>query len=444
MQPHIIQPLNYTVNLRDKYRQFTSMPGLVLLESCDHNNGRFDILSAHPAERITIGLDDPNLSDKLNCLRAATACRPSVCDLPFQGGAIGYISYEFGEYLLGLTRSNQRMIKDLPLLDMGLYDWALVVDHQLQKVTFFAEQNNAKNQAILDEVRTIWNQDEPTLPLTAKVLGDFQPLISQEDYQVALNKIHGDIKRGRYYQVNFTQPFVTTYQGSAFSLYQQVTAVNPVPYAAYIQGAEVEILSFSPERFLSYDEGAIRAEPIKGTIKRASDAKADWLLQQKLLESEKNQAENVMIVDLLRNDLGKIARPGSVQVPHLCVVESYPSVHHLVSTVTAQCRPDIHPFDAFISCFPGGSITGAPKLEAMQAIMELEPYSRGVYCGAVGYFSRHPFFDTNITIRTLTAQSGNLYLAAGGGIVMDSHADEEYQECFIKIMAIINGIQRKI
>lgn len=442
MTPYLVRQLNYAVDFSEKYRQFASMPGLVLLESCDRSHGRYDILSAYPYERIVIGLDDPRLREKLNILRDATAYRSSLGDLPFQGGAIGYISYELGEKLSGLPRTNQHIIENLPLMDMGLYDWAIIVDHRLQKVTFFAEQDNIKNRSILDEVLAIWENHNQTTPLKAEVLNDFQPLISRTDYQVALENIHHDIQCGRYYQVNFTQPFTASYQGSVFGLYQQITAVNPVPYAAYLQGTEVEIMSFSPERFLLYDQGAMIASPIKGTTKRDANLQIDRLLQQKLLQSEKNRAENVMIVDLLRNDLGKISCSGSVCVPHLCSVESYPAVHHLVSTITAQCKPNIHPVDAFFSCFPGGSITGAPKLEAMRAIMELERYSRGVYCGAVAYFSRHPFFDTNIAIRTVTAQSGSLYLAAGGGIVMDSDTDDEYQECFIKIMAIINGVQK--
>lgn len=188
------------------------------------------------------------------------------------------------------------------------------------------------------------------------------------------------------------------------------------------------------------DKDKLLTSPIKGTEKRSSDPQRDELLRNSLLASSKNQAENVMIVDLLRNDLGKIAKPGSVHVRDLCAVESYQAVHHLVSNIEAIALEDQSMMDVFSACFPGGSITGAPKLEAMRIIAEQEAYARGVYCGSIGYFSRHGRFDSNIAIRTVVAREKILHMAAGGGIVIDSNWEDEYLECFTKIAAIINGL----
>jgi para-aminobenzoate synthetase component 1 len=224
--------------------------------------------------------------------------------------------------------------------------------------------------------------------------------------------------------VNLTQPFHANYEGDTWELYKKISKNNPVPFSAFLRKESADILSFSPERFLFYEEGKLLTSPIKGTIRRSSNAVEEAQLKHLLRSCEKNRSENVMIVDLLRNDLGKIAQAGSVNVTHLCELQSYKSVHHLVSTIEAQCLSHIAAFDAFLSCFPGGSITGAPKIESMHIIDEQEPYARGVYCGAVGYFSRHARFDTNIAIRTLIARNNLLHLAAGGGLVIDSDCED--------------------
>jgi para-aminobenzoate synthetase component 1 len=334
----------------------------------------------------------------------------------------------------------QPTLSEMPLLDLGLYDWAIIVDHHLEKTTLFAGNTQLSTSSTVDEILSLWHG--PTIESSQATLkSDFIPLITENEYQNAFAAIHQALMKGRCYQVNFTQPFHATYEGDSWEFYKKISKKNPVPFSAFLRTAEADILSFSPERFLLYDQGKLVTSPIKGTIGRSAYPIEDSRLKQELIASEKNKAENVMIVDLLRNDLGKIAKPGTVQVSSLCALESYNSVHHLVSTIEAQCVPEIHPFDAFLSCFPGGSITGAPKLESMRIIHELESYSRGIYCGAIGFFSRHGYFDTNIAIRTITAKNNILHLAAGGGIVMDSNPEDEYRECFIKIAAIINGLK---
>lgn len=426
--------------MQEHYQKLSHLPGFVLLESADRPRARYDIISAYPYDSIRIEYWTQDSHSLLSQLKQMLLIQPSVVDLPFQGGAIGYISYDFGEKLLGIDSLPQSTLTDMPLVDLGLYDWAIIVDHDLKKTTLFAANTHPSTTERVDEVLRLWkgtSREHREATLTS----DFCALMAQDTYEQAFVQIHSALTQGRCYQVNLTQPFQAQYDGDSWELYKRISHRNPVPFSAFLRTSNADILSFSPERFLLYNQGVLVTSPIKGTIKRSSISNEDERLKQELVGSEKNQAENVMIVDLLRNDLGKISKSGSVQVTALCAVESYNSVHHLVSTIESQCLPTIHPFDAFLSCFPGGSITGAPKLESMRVINEQELCSRGIYCGSIGYFSRHGYFDTNIAIRTITAKNNILHLAAGGGLVIDSNFEDEYQECFIKIAAIINGLK---
>lgn len=433
-------PLDYCSSMQEHYQKLGHLPGFVLLESTDKSRARYDIVSACPYDSIKIDHNTQNIPLVLEKLRHNLSIHASLADLPFQGGAIGYIAYELGAKLVGIESSPQPTLIDMPLLDLGLYDWAIIVDHHLKTSTLFAANSHSSTVEIVEEVLRLWNGASPASKF-ATLKSTFSPLITQNDYQKAFSAIHKALKEGRSYQVNLTQAFHATYEGDSWEFYKKISQKNPVPFSAFIRTKDADILSFSPERFLLYEQGKMITAPIKGTIERSNDFVEDERLKNELLSSEKNRAENVMIVDLLRNDLGKIAVAGTVQVSSLCAIESYNAVHHLVSTITAQCLPEIHPFDAFLSCFPGGSITGAPKIESMHIINEQEAYSRGVYCGSIGYFSRHGYFDTNIAIRTITAKNNILHLAAGGGIVIDSISEDEYRECFIKIAAVINGLK---
>ncbi len=432
--------LDYPLSLHESFQKLSHLPGFVLLESRDRVHGRYDILSACPYERITITEKNFNKVSVLNHLKKKLPLQPSESDLPFQGGAIGYISYDLGARLLGINSNPQSTLHDMPLLDLGLYDWAIIVDHYLRKVILFAANNHSSTADIMPEIISLWR----AIPSQSKqftLKSGFTPLISKDAYQDSFQAIHQALKEGRSYQVNFTQPFHAAYEGDTWEMYKKISSKNPVPFSAFLKTNEANILSFSPERFLLYDKGKLLTSPIKGTIGRSTNPVEDERLKNQLILCEKNRAENVMIVDLLRNDLGKISFPGSVQVSNLCSLQSYNSLHHLVSDIEAQCLDVLHPFDAFISCFPGGSITGAPKLESMKIIDEQERYARGIYCGSIGYFSQHGRFDTNIAIRTVTAKETILHLAAGGGIIIDSDCEDEYRECYTKIAAIINGLK---
>lgn len=425
--------------MQEYYQKLSHLPGFVVLESTDKSRGRYDIVSAYPYESIKIDPDASNIEQTLSQLNNTLSIQPSVSDLPFQGGAIGYISYDLGAKRVGIESIEQPTLSDMPLLNLGLYDWAIITDHHLKRCTLFAANTQSQTSQHLDEILTLWNG--PDVTTKAVIKSDFVPLIGRDTYHDAFLAIHQSLVSGRSYQVNLTQPFHANYEGDTWAFYKKISKKNPVPFSAFMRTNEADILSFSPERFLLYNQGTLVTSPIKGTIGRSADPIIDEQLKQELIACEKNKAENVMIVDLLRNDLGKIAQPGSVQVTSLCEIESYNSVHHLVSTIEAQCLPEIAPFDAFLSCFPGGSITGAPKIESMRIISEQESYARGIYCGSIGYFSRHGYFDSNIAIRTITAKNNKLHLAAGGGIVIDSTSDDEYQECLIKIAAVINGLK---
>ena len=432
-----LSPLQYSDNLLTHYESLSSLPGFVLLESADKGRGRYDIVTACPYDTLKIHRDSPDVHDAFNQLNRRMPAVGSSCDLPFQGGAIGYAAYDLGEVFAGID-STPHPLNDMPLLYFNFYDWAIVTDHLLKRVHLVAANTQLKTKDVLNEVLTRWNTasigHQPFCLTKA-----FTPLISQQDYQAAFTAIHQALIRGRAYQVNYTQPFLAHYTGETWEMYKRIRTSNPVPYSAFLRCDEGDILSFSPERFLTMENGRVETSPIKGTEKRSENLAIDDALKASLLASAKNHAENTMIVDLLRNDFGQFARPGSVKVTSLCEVQSFKSVHHLVSTIEARCVEGVTPLQAFASCFPGGSITGAPKREAMQVISEQEPYARGVYCGSIAYFSAHGRMDSNIAIRTITAKEETLYLSAGGGIVIDSHWEDEYRECFIKISAIVNA-----
>lgn len=435
-----VYPLPYTANLIDQYQAYIDLPGFVLLDSADQQSGRYDIMTALPYDQFVITNTTPHLNLAwLELKQKLTFNFDSDLDFPFQGGAIGYISYDFGARLAGINSKLHPSIAHLPLVDLKFYDWAIIADHQLKQVHLIASHQNSETTIIVQDMLNRWTKPNKHM-FDFNLRQAFSTLISQHDYHQAFHSIQQALLTGRSYQVNLTQPFLSNYEGNAWEAYKRIRRHNPVPFSAFLRLPEDDILSFSPERFLSFEKGQVLASPIKGTIKRSPLLIEDQRLKHQLQTSEKDRAENVMIVDLLRNDLSKIAQPASVNVTALFDVISFQSIHHLVSHIEAKSREDVVPMDVFSVCFPGGSITGAPKLEAMKIIHEQEKYARGVYCGCIGYFSQHGRFDMNIAIRTLIATHEQLYMAAGGGIVIDSQCEAEYQECFTKIQAIINGL----
>jgi para-aminobenzoate synthetase component 1 len=436
----LVLELKYQPDNHIAYQNLCDLPGFALLESSDRLRGRYDILTACPYERVVINPCDEHTPELLAYLRSLLVEQKSAYDLPFQGGALGYISYDLGAQLAGVHALPQSSLHGMPLLNLGFYDWAIITDHLLKKTTLFAANQHASTADVVNEVLGLWNQSE-SVARTFKLAQGFSSVMSKPHYEYGFNEIKKALKQGRSYQVNFTQPFHAPYEGDPWAIYRTIRVRNPVPFSAFLNLDNASILSFSPERFLLHDQGRLSTSPIKGTIGRSDHYQEDERLKAQLLASEKNRVENIMIVDLLRNDLGKIATTGSVKVLNLCELQSYANVHHLVSTIDAKSQTSMNPLDLFLACFPGGSITGTPKLESMRIINELELYGRGVYCGGIVYFSRHGRFDSNIAIRTITAKNQILHLAAGGGIVIDSECEDEYRECFIKIQAIMNALK---
>lgn len=419
------------------YRKLHKLPGFSLLQSTDKQRGRYDIVSARPYFQLQINFDEINWRQKLFEFEAMIPQAPAVNDLPFQGGVIGYFSYDLGLKLAGID-SKQKKLAPGPMVSLGLYDWALIYDHQEKQGYIFAAMRDPNTKESIDEVLDLL-EEENNPEFEMEFCTDFTPCISPDDYQLAFDSIQRDLKKGRCYQVNFTQPFMADTKGDSWAFYEQMAGSNPVPFAAYIKGEQENVLSFSPERFLFIDQGEMLSSPIKGTAPRSAQAAQDQRNKEQLFLCPKNRAENVMIVDLMRNDLGKIAKAGSVEVSALFDVQSFNGVHHLVSDVRGQLQEDVSLFEALLSSFPAGSITGAPKHEAMKVISELESYYRGLYCGSIGYISAHGRMDFNVAIRSIREYKNRFYLSAGGGIVLDSEADSEYGECLTKISAITHG-----
>jgi para-aminobenzoate synthetase component I len=263
-------------------------------------------------------------------------------------------------------------------------------------------------------------------------------------YEAAVQRVIDYILAGDIFQANLAQRFSAELPEdlSPLDLYRRLRERNPVPFAAYLDFRDVVVASASPERFLKLQDGLVETRPIKGTRPRGLTPAEDGASARELLASEKDRAENVMIVDLLRNDLSRVCLDRTVLTPEICALESFATVHHLVSTVTGELKPDMGPVDLLRATFPGGSITGAPKIRAMEIIAELEPTRRGPYCGAIGYIGFDRTMDLNIAIRTYAIKGRTVTFQAGGGIVADSDPAAEYEETIAKARALIAALRR--
>ncbi|MFC3024027.1 aminodeoxychorismate synthase component I [Vibrio zhugei] len=439
-----IEKLAYAPKLAEQlFEPIQHLPWAMLLRSSaeNHQDSRFDVLVAKPLVTLTtfagqttietaqqhmVSHDDPFV---LTAQYQEQYLPDLTCDLdvPFVGGALGYWAYDLGRRIETLPATAEHDIA-MPDMAVGLYEWAVIVDHQTQSA-FVVGQN------VLDA--WTWLKNQPRPPAASLTVGPWQSNMTQAQYAKKFNAVQAYLRSGDCYQVNLTQRFCAPYQGSEWHIYTQLEQANRAPFSAFLRLPQGAIISLSPERFLRVNDRHIDTKPIKGTRPRSEDANQDKKLANELAHSAKDQAENLMIVDLLRNDVGKVAMPGSVRVPHLFAVESFPAVHHLVSTITAQLDERYTMAQLLRACFPGGSITGAPKIRAMQIIEELEPHRRSLYCGSIGYISRHGRMDTSITIRTLIACQNLLYVWAGGGLVADSQVDDEYQETLDKLSRIL-------
>jgi para-aminobenzoate synthetase component I len=442
--------LPYSPDSAARAARLIERPWFMLLDSCVNrgSTGRYDVVVCDPiATLVTVGetteirrgdhvahsSEDPFrlVADAVDELGAISH------ELPFVGGALGYFGYDLGRRIERLPDVAVRDI-ELPDMAIGIYDHAVVVDHVARTASLVLHPNAQSDGAAL---KAAWSSHSavtpPVFATSFEVTTSVRPEISFAEYAAGWRQIKRYIEDGDVYQVNFAQRFSAAVRGAPWDAYLRLRDLNPAPYSAYLTVPGGAILSSSPERFIQIVDDVVETKPIKGTRGRSRDPELDRSYAIELAQSEKDRAENVMIVDLLRNDLGKCCVTGSVEVPSLFAIESYTKVHHLVSTVRGRRAPRLSALDVLRACFPGGSITGAPKIRAMEIIETLEPYRRGVYCGAIGYISCNGRMDTNIAIRTLVQHNDRLYCWAGGGIVMDSELELEYQECLTKAAAML-------
>ncbi|TCI01833.1 aminodeoxychorismate synthase component I [Corallincola luteus] len=371
--------------------------------------------------------------EAMRCLQQEFMPELPSCELPFCGGWLGYFSYDLGRYIEKLPNTAIDDIS-LPDLALGLYDKGLIRHKQSGKVTAFAW-----SAAGLEEAKELYlssNQAASELQ-PFSLISDWHSNMTPESYAEKFHQVQSFLRSGDCYQINLAQRLHAHYQGSEWQAFKKLHRANNAPFSAYIKLPDTVIISLSPERLLLLDNGRIQTKPIKGTRRRKLCDAEDEAAVNDLLTAEKDQAENLMIVDLLRNDLSKVATAGSVRVPSLFAVESFPAVHHLVSTIEAELADHADCYDLLKGAFPGGSITGAPKVRAMEIIEQLEPHRRSAYCGAIGYLSACGRMDTNIAIRTLIGEKQTMYCWGGGGLVADSHCDEEYQETLDKLAKIL-------
>ncbi len=424
------------------FERLLDLPWCVFLDSAHpvYPTARYDILAAEPTTTLTTfgpmtrtgsaQGSEWSSGDPFALLKRELARQPRAATaLPFTGGAIGYFGYDLARRIEQLP---ERAIADIRLPDMavGLYPWAVVVDHLAHR----AWLTGSAHAGIRDRLAAV----APPQKRAFRVRSALRTDMDAEAYARAFDRVQRYIRDGDCYQVNLARRFSVAAEGDPWTLYNSLRRLSPAPYSAYLRTPHGNVLSVSPERFLRVRGGEVETRPIKGTRPRATDAVTDQALARELGSSTKDRAENIMIVDLLRNDLGKTCATGSIRVPRLLEVESFSNVHHLVSTVTGRLGPGMHTTELLRGCFPGGSVTGAPKLRAMEIIEELEPHRRSVYCGAIGYLGYDGGMDTNIAIRTLLFQDGTAHFWAGGGLVADSELAAETQEILDKAQAMLS------
>ncbi|PXF62520.1 aminodeoxychorismate synthase component I [Kangiella spongicola] len=454
--------------VRDLFSHFVDEPWALLLDSGKtlHQASQFDIILARPRATFAFSHDKSTITgadiDTTNepfedlkrfyefGLKDYQPLPSKMPTLPFNGGIAGFCSYDAGRYVENLPSIATNDI-GLPELAFGLYEWAFISDHKNHQsyLVKFCRYCDSYWKDIVAEFDSLYsNSDNPTPASSKAELSLSTPWRSNMDkdaYIERFQKVHDYIHAGDCYQVNLAQRFSADFEGHPWNAYLKLTEHNQAPFSSYMNLESQQILSLSPERFIQvFPQGSSKkkklrvvTQPIKGTRPRSQDEAEDKRLSDELQHSEKDRAENLMIVDLLRNDIGRNAEIGSVEVTKLFELQSFISVHHLVSTIEANLAESSDIFTLLKHCFPGGSITGAPKVRAMEIIEELEPHRRSIYCGSMLYLDFRGYLDSNIAIRTLVTDNGKIHAWAGGGLVADSEANNEYEETLHKLSKIL-------
>jgi len=422
--------------------------------------GRFSFLMADPVAVFSGRAGDRH--DPLLAAEAALApwrTAPVAGLPPFQGGLAGYVGYEYARALERVPRTRWDDAGH-PDVVLGLYDRVIAWDHAAERAWVVSTgiggvDARARLDEMLERLRapasrgastearpTASSDAAPAFPVAGFERVGLCSTFTRDAYLAAVARVREYILAGDIFQANLTQRLEAPLREAPWRFYRRLRERSPAPFGAWFATPDATIMSVSPERFLrASPAGEVETRPIKGTRPRGAGPADDAALAAALLASEKDRAENVMIVDLLRNDLSRVCEPGSVLVPELLALESHPTVHHLVSTVTGRLRPEVGPVALLRAAFPGGSITGAPKVRAMEIIAELEPAPRGVYCGSIGYVSATDAMDTSIAIRTaVVTAEGRCTFGAGGGIVADSTPEAEWDETLAKARAFVEAL----
>ncbi|MEQ8283791.1 MAG: aminodeoxychorismate synthase component I [Parvibaculum sp.] len=426
----------------EAFQAFANEPFALFLDSAtagpDRNpalHGRWSFIAADPLDRLSLRIaDDPAPFETLKTKLAAWPALSIPAGLPpFIGGAAGFFGYGLGRTLERLPPEAPPFAVDdqnLPDMALGFYDAVLAFD-MIERSALLVSTGAPERAARL---RARYEAAEPSRRTRHAAPAAITSNFTRAAYERAVARVIDYIHAGDIFQANLSQRFEARLadDDTPYALYLRLRTASPAPFGAFFNFGDGTILSSSPERFLACRDGRVETRPIKGTRPRGLSPEEDRRLAAELMASEKDRAENVMIVDLLRNDISRVCADGSVTVEKLCALESFANVHHLVSTVRGQLKADATPADLLAACFPGGSITGAPKLRAMEIVAELEPTARGPYCGAIGYLGADGTMDTSIAIRTMTVKNRRVTFQAGGGIVADSDPAAEYEETLAK------------
>lgn len=416
----------------------------------DSNKRRFDILASNPVAtfklknknseqdaKAIVELIDQHLSEN-------QSIATEIAHLPFFGGVIGLVSYNYAEQSLGIQREYSLNSPS----QIGIYRWAVIVDHKQQQSWLVADAKLSDNdwQALIEPFSGLISAKSPSTD-QLKINSHWHTSLDQQSYRERFENTQNYIRAGDCYQLNLTRQFSASYQLTDKKLsdgFETLSRQIQEPFSAYFEFDGGAAFSFSPERFIQITGKDVTTEPIKGTRQRIGDSEKQAGIIKDLENSEKDRAENLMIVDLMRNDLGKHCVTGSVSTPRLFSIASYSNVHHLVSEISGEINDAslLGKLLLFLDCLPGGSITGAPKLRAMQILAELEPHDRACYCGSLFYLSSHGNLDSNILIRSLLFDElkQEVYCWGGGGIVADSECDKEFEESYYKVSHILDAL----
>lgn len=444
----MIKEINTRLNAFEIFTIFRDEKDSFVLDSAMDKEklGRYSFISSNPFKTLKYKNSSENPLDsfreELNKYKTVNNTH-----LPFVGGAVGYLSYDIGNYIEKLPRT---AIDDMNVYDLyfGFYDHVIVIDH-LEEKTYIAtpDIDIEKEKLIMERLEfTILEADKNGVNSICYEEKEVEPIklksnFTKKEFEKSVQKVKDYIRSGDIYQANLTQRFSGKTTLSSYELYRDLRRISPAPFGAYLNFDDFNILSNSPERFIKCIDRQIETRPIKGTRPRGRTEEEDLRLQEELINSEKDRAELLMIVDLERNDIGRISKIGSVKVPELFVIEPYANVNHLVSTVVGTLKDGKDAVDVIKATFPGGSITGAPKIRSMEIIDELEPTQRNVYTGSIGYIGFNGDMDLNIAIRTIVKKEDEVYFQVGGGMTWGSNPKDEYQETLDKAKSIMRALR---